>query len=515
MSRRNRGEATHRDTGARTYFGWQQERVAFLFGLSGQRVAMLCVAVVAGAWPLSAASMTSAAIAWPVAGTMVVLAFVRLGGRTVDEWATASISYTATRTRGQHKFISGAFNPNGSTGSAKPIDLPGILAPVRILDARMPDGHPLAISHHAIDRTFTAVARVRFPGIGLVDSSRRDQRVSGWGALLQGLCTEGNPITRVQALQRLIPESGAALRRWHADHLDPGAPAQAAAVTAELLSTSTLATSQREAYLAFTMDARRVGRQIKNAGGGTIGAAAVLTRQLRALASAIGTADLQVEQWLGPRDLAEVIRTAYDPDIARHLADRRAAHHHTGTGTTPGVDPGVAGPAAAESMPGSYVHDGGQSVTYWVHDWPRAQIYSTALAPLLGEGQHRRAFSLHIEPLGPREAEREVMRERTKRSVAIRLRQRAGQIVPEHEQAESERANAQDAERAAGHGLVRFTGYVTVTVTRPDELEDACAALEADAAAARIELRRMWFAQDVGFAMSAIPLGFGLPHRRW
>jgi hypothetical protein len=142
-------------------------------------------------------------------------------------------------------------------------------------------------------------------------------------------------------------------------------------------------------------------------------------------------------------------------------------------------------------------------------------VYSTALAPLLGEGQHRRAFSLHVEPLGPREAEREVMRERTSRSVAVRMRQRTGQIVPEHEQQALERANAQDAERAAGHGLVRFAAYVTVTVTRPDELEDACAALEADAAAARIELRRMWFAQDVGFAMSTLPLGFGLPRRRW
>lgn len=515
MGRRDRGDVAHRDTGARTYFGWQQERVAFLFGLSGQRVAMLAGAVVAGAWPLSASSLATAVVAWPVAGVLVVLAFLRVGGRTVDEWAVATVSYGATRSRGQHKFISGPFNPQGGNGAAKPMDLPGILAPVRILDARMPDGQPLAIAHHAIDRTFTAVACVRFPGIGLVDSARRDQRVAGWGALLAGLCTEGNPITRVQALQRLIPESGAALRRWHADHVHPDAPAVAADVTAGLLATSTLATSQREAYLAFTMDARRVARQIKNAGGGTVGAAAVLTRQLRALAAAIGTADLQVERWLAPRDLAEVIRTAYDPDIARHLADRRAAHQHLGTGTPPGVDPGVAGPAAAESTPGCYIHDGGRSVTYWVHDWPRSQIYSTALAPLLGEGQHRRAFSLHVEPLRPREAEREVMRERTSRSVAVRMRQRTGQIVPEHEQAALDRATAQDAERAAGHGLVRFTAYVTLTVTRPDELEDACAALEADAAAARIELRRMWFAQDVGFAMSALPLGFGLPRRRW
>ena len=30
-----------------------------------------------------------------------------------------------------------------------------------------------------------------------------------------------------------------------------------------------------------------------------------------------------------------------------------------------------------------------------------------------------------------------------------------------------------------------------------------------------IEIRRMWFAQDAGFAMGALPLGFGLPKRRW
>ena len=131
----------------------------------------------------------------------------------------------------------------------------------------------------------------------------------------------------------------------------------------------------------------------------------------------------------------------------------------------PGVDPGAAGPVDAQARPGAYLHDGASSVAYWVHGWPRSQVYSTALAPLLGDGGHRRSFSLLIEPLGPHVAERDVMRERTARHVAVRMRQRTGQIVPEHEQAAMERARAQDADRAAGHGLVRFTGYVTVTVT--------------------------------------------------
>jgi len=530
---------TSRETAtSRTYFGWQQEKVAFMFGMSGQRALMLAGAVLAAIWPIAASRATEGIALWPAAVVLGVAAFARIGGRTVDEWLVAAVSFGVGRFRGQHKFASAAFAPIARAAPADPppMDLPGILAPLRILEAELGSGGGrMAVIHHRHDRTYTAVARIRFPGIGLVDSARRDQRVAGWGALLSGLCSEGNPIVRVQALQRIVPASGAALRRWHIDHLAADAPAAAVEITESLLATSTLATSQREAYLAFTMDERRAATAIKGAGGGAAGAAAVLVRQLRALTSAIGSADLRVEGWLGPRELAEVLRLAFDPHSARTLAERRVnaatppasqssgqaggeAGGEVGGGAGPlpqGVDPGVAGPAAAETQPGSYRHDGARSVTYWVYTWPRNQVFSTALAPLLGEGTHRRAFSMHVEPLGPRAAEREVMRERTARHVAVRMRQRTGQIVPEHEQAALERAQAQDAERAAGHGLVRFTAYVTVTVTDPAQLEDACAAVEADAAAARIELRRMWFAQDIGFAMGALPVGMGLPRKRW
>ncbi|GHJ45918.1 lipoprotein [Catellatospora sp. TT07R-123] len=509
---------TSSESGPRTYMGWQQEKVAFLFGMSAQRAAMVAAAVLAGIWPVAASRPQAGVVLWPVAAALATLAFLRLGGRTVDEWAAAFVSYHANRARNRHKFLSAAFAPDTSADATgpKPMDLPGVLAPVKILGGQMPGGGPLAIAYHRLDRTYTAVAKVRYSGISLVDSGRRDQRVAGWGALLAGLCVQGNQIVRVQALQRIVPESGAALRRWHNDHITAGAPEQAVAVTAGLLSTATLATSQREAYLSFTLDERRASAAIKSAGGGSAAAAAVLTRHLRAMAASIAGADLQIESWLSPRDLAEVIRTAFDPHAGRHLSERRANAAAIGADGLPaGVDPAMAGPAAAESKPDAYAHDGAHSVTYWVHDWPRSQVYSTVLAPLLGEGAHRRAFSLHIEPLGPREASREVMGERTKRSVAVGMRQRTKQIVPEHERVALQRAEAQDAELAAGHGLVRFTGYVTLTVTEPGQLEDACAALEADAAAARIEIRRMWYAHDIGFAMGALPLGFGLPKKRW
>jgi hypothetical protein len=514
---------TDTNTESRTFGGWQQEKVAFIFGLSGRRAALAGAAVLALILPITTGHMPDAIVSWPVALVLAAIAFTRFGGRTVDEWAVSAISSALVRARGQHRFAGGPFVPpsdleeGGLNATQKQdLNLPGILDPLRVLSAPAARGRDLAIVQHPLDGTWTAVARIVCPGIGLADSGRQYQRVAGWGALLAGLCTD-SPVIRVQALQRLVPESGAALRSWHEAHVmdKRSVPELAHDVTMELLHQSTLVTNRREAYLAFTMDARRVRGQIRAAGGGETGTARVMIRYLQGLAHAMACADLQIEDWLSARDLAEVLRTAFDPHSQPVLADRRAeARSRPGTAAEAGTNLRNAGPVYAETRPGSYAHDGAVSVTYWVQEWP-SEAWCTGLGPLLSDSGSRRSLSLVYEPLAPRVAERAVMRERTARHVAVRMRQRTGQIIPEHERVASMRAQRQDAERAAGHGLVRFAGYVTVTVNDEQELADACAALEADAAQARVEIRRMWFAQDSGFAMGALPLGFGLPARRW
>jgi hypothetical protein len=187
---------------SRTYAGWQQEKTAVVFGMSGQRCFELGTAVLLAIWPLAASRISLGLITWPLAALMVALAFVRIASRTTDEWATAFISYQLLRMRGQTKFASAAFTPVDKADPTAPhaMDLPGILAPLTILQADTGSGDVVAVVHHRRDHTYTAVAKIRFPGIGLVDSARRDQRVAGWGGLLASLCTEGNAIIRVQAL---------------------------------------------------------------------------------------------------------------------------------------------------------------------------------------------------------------------------------------------------------------------------------------------------------------------------
>lgn len=514
------------------YGGWQRERLGFLFGLSGPRFALVAAAMLLAAAPVATRSLPLLLIAWPAAAVLAATVWVRVQGRAATDWLMLAASFTLNRARRRNLFASGAFAPRAAADPAAsaPMDLPGPLAALRFLDAETggllggacPSGR-IAVVHNPLDRTYTAVAAIRYPGIALADSARRDARVGGWGGLLAALCTEANPFTRIGIVQRTVPDDGTALRRWHTESLRPDAPAASREVVEMLLSQSLVSSATRDTWLVLTLDAGTAAQQIRAAGGGDIGALAVLVRQLAAFIPSIGAAHLELVNWLGVRDLAEVVRTAFDPRAAPMLAARRATstipHARSSdedpAPVPPGLDPRLAGPAAAENQWGLYRHDSGFSVTYQVQEWPRTGVPAWFLRPVLtAHHSARRSVALLIEPTTPREAEKIVMRARTKRSVAVRLRQKSGQLVPEHEQQALAEAEAQDRQRAEGHGLVRFVAYLTVTVTDPTHLDLACSELETDAAQTGLEVRRLWGAQDVGFFAAAMPLGLGLPKRR-
>jgi type VII ESX secretion system EccE translocon-like protein len=398
------------------------------------------------------------------------------------------------------------------------LDLPGVLAPLRILTAQDGAGRDIAVLHHPQACTYTAVAAVEVAGVGLLDADRAEAMVQAWGEVLASLCTEEQSIARVQFVSRTVPETGGELRSWHTAHLDPAAPL-ASVMANEALLAATPATCRRQMWLAVSLDARRALVAIRAQGGGDKGAFRVLGQQARVLSPQLAGAGIKATRWLDSPELSEVIRTGFDPHAVAMLDQRRAeADEWNDRGDLPavqaGLDPSVAGPAAAENSWSSYRHDGAVSATYAIHAWPISPVYATSLASILADATHRRSFSFVIEPMGPRAAQKAVMVERTKREVGIRLRARTGQAVSASEQVALDRAAAQDAEHAHGSGLCRFTGYLTVTVDEPDELPDACVQAEAGAALVGIELRRMYGAQDTGFAMT-LPVGLGLPAKRW
>nr|WP_024127930.1 SCO6880 family protein [Streptomyces sp. 14R-10]AHF46204.1 putative integral membrane protein [Streptomyces sp. 14R-10] len=498
-----------------TYGGWQSERQGFMGNLSGLGFALVAAALVIALIPIYIRSWSSALIAVPLAAVLLVLAYGRVLGLSADEWIILAVRHQIAVATNRNLFFSGAFAPRTKDGS-QPMDLPGRLARLHLLEASDGLGGQIGIMHNPVDNTYTAVCRVSFPGLALIDTERQNIRVKGWAAFLRSQCKEDGVITRISVHQRSLPDDGAALRSWTERHTSPDAPAVAVQALDELMESAGPAATIRETYLSITLSAPRARLAVKGAGGGQIGAAAVLVREINAMAGSLSSAGLQVVEWLPPRGVAQTIRTAFDPEAQLALSARNtAADDPQWEGAAKGVDPELAGPAATETVWGLYRHDGAWTVSYQVRGFPQSEVYATFLQPLLRPRSNaRRSLTLVYEPIGPAKARQELAREKTKRDAARKLRAKTGRAESEDERREAMTARAQDVARASGHGVVRLTALIAVTVTDLEQLETACAELQADASSAGLEIRRVWGAQDDAFTVAALPLGQGLPDRR-
>ncbi|QKV94929.1 PrgI family protein [Streptomyces sp. NA02950] len=498
-----------------TYGGWQSERSGFMGNLSGPGFALVAAATIVAIIPLYQRSWAATFVCLPLAVLLLLLAYGRVLGLSADQWIILAVRHQIAVATKKNLFLSGAFAPRTKTGD-QPMDLPGVLARLRILNASDGLGGELGVVHDPVDGTYTAIARVGFPGLALVDTDKQNARVGAWAAFLRSQCKEDGAITRISVHQRSLPDDGTELRSWTERHITPDAPPAAVRTLDELMFAAGPVATIRETYLAITFSSARARLAVRGAGGGQVGAAAVLVREVHAMQGGLSSAGLQIEEMLTPRKVAQAIRTAYDPEAQLMLAARNtAAHEPTWEGTPPGVDPAVAGPAAAETGWGVYRHDGAWTVSYQVRGLPQSEVYATFLQPLLRPRRNaRRSMSLVYEPIGPAKARQELAREKAKRDAARQLRSKTGRVESEDERRESMTARAQDVARASGQGVVRLSCLLAVTVMDEEELEIACAELQADASAAGLEVRRVWGAQDAGFAAAALPLGQGLPDRR-
>ena len=152
--------------------------------------------------------------------------------------------------------------------------------------------------------------------------------------------------------------------------------------------------------------------------------------------------------------------------------------------------------------------DGTWHATYWVAEWPRTDAGPDFLGPLLLSSAVRRTMSVVMEPLGPIEASRKVEQARTADIADAELRRRGGFLATARRRREEEILVRREVELADGHAQYRFAGYVTVSASGPDELEDACGQVEQAAGQAGLELRRCYGDQADTF-LCTLPLGRG------
>ncbi|WP_186781596.1 MULTISPECIES: SCO6880 family protein [unclassified Streptomyces] len=427
----------------------------------------------------------------PLWVAIAVLVFVHHRGRALADWAPIVARYALRRLRGQLVWLT---RPSGRPIREGLLHLPGTAASLRVVTA--PDGRYGAV-HDPHSETLTAVVKVSSHAYALLDPGTQQANVGGWGRALAALARTGQ-IARIQVIERTVPDSGDALRRYWEDHGQPHAPL-ASTVYGELIQSAGPAAAPHESYVAVSLDTKAARRLINRAGGGLTGSFSVLAQLTSTFDQAARTAGLNPASWLTAREIAAVVRTAYDPKVLATL-DRWS------TDGRPEVDPPAAGPVVVVEKADHIATDTAVHATYWVENWPRTETSAGFLHQLLFTGGVRRTLSLSYEPKGLDAALRDVQRKKSSVIADAAERARRGQVDSEADSIEYQDIKSRERQLIAGHADVALTGLLTVSADSEEELRSACAVVETAAVGAQLDLRPLTWQQAEAFTAAAMPL---------
>lgn len=348
--------------------------------------------------------------------------------------------------------------------------------------------------HDPAAATLTAVLSVTHPAFVLLDPGEQERRVASWGRVLATVCRSGR-ISMLQVLERTLPDSGSGLAEWWATHGTQNS-SWASVTYAELIDRAGPAGERHATTLSLSLDMRAAARQIRTAGGGVRGAAAVLRQEMSTLVAALRSADLSPSAWLSCGQIAVILRSAYDPAVAASLE----RHGELGQSLA------TAGPVAVNESWSGLRTDSAHHAVLWVSEWPRSMVYPGFLAPLLLSTGIQRSFSLLCTPMRSDQAARDIRKKKTEYISDAHQRQRIGQIEDASQTAEFHDVLQQEADLTAGHGVLRYTGLISVSAVSADELDAAVAAVEQAAIQASCETRLLVGQQAQAFTAAALPL---------
>jgi len=342
--------------------------------------------------------------------------------------------------------------------------------------------------------TLTAVAAVRHPAYVLLSPDEQSRRVNGWGRVLAGLAAQGT-CARVQVLEVALPDSGRGITGWWQEHRRDEAPDWTLREYQELMSTCAPAASTHRTLIALSLDTRKSGRAIRDAGRGMPGAAAVLRQDMRAFEAGMREAELQLTSWLDETALATTLRSAFDPAGVLALEEASVGQRLE-----------TAGPVAVEEHWGHLRHDGAYSAVLWVTEWPRIDVPPSFLHGLVFQQGVRKTISITVTPLTTAQAMRDIRKAKVEYVTDSSQKARMGTIADLSDA--QELSDVMDRERAliAGHADLRFTGLITVTAETKEALDSALSQTQRAATQCGCETRLLCGQQARAFTAGALPL---------
>ena len=454
-------------------------------------------AAVAGA---GAALAGAAAACWP------------LRGRTLEQWLPVTVRFIASRRR---------------TSSGVPADqrrapsrrrAPEPLARLEVVEAATAGSRAIGAVHDTRQGTLTAVCSLGGESFALLAEEERSRRVGAWSAVLASVARERAALHRLQWVSRTLPDPREQLRRAGPSARSPAARVAAGrasagsgtpghgteieargahaprrdamAVAAQSYATLVRLEAEHalrhELLLAVTV---RV-RSARAGGTGLAEAAAVLADEVDSMERRCREAGLPVDGALSPVGLRAALRRGLE---VRSRTGPRPTHPW---------------PAVLEERWTSARTDGTWHATFWIAEWPRTDVGSDFLLPLLLGCSERRSISVVMSPIAPLRAVRAAEHARTSTVADAELRRRHGFAVTARARHEHDAVVRRESELAEGHAGYRFSGYVTVSAPGRAELERACGRVEQAAALARLELLRLYGSQAEALCCT-LPIGRG------
>lgn len=448
-------------------------------------VGLLAVVLTIGAAGVLAGAIVFALVAALVGG----MSLHDRHNRTALQRIATRAGFAWARSRGVTFYRSG---PTGRVPYGV-FALPGLAAGVRASEWDDQLGERFALLHHPGDGSYSVVLTGEPDGAALVDDEQINSWVGHWGAFLTSLAEEPD-LVACSIVIETSPDTGTRLRTEIEGHIDPDAHPVAQAMLREVVDTYPAGSATVREWIVPTFTGAAAGTGKKRP---TEEIVADLASRLPGLYGDLGATGAGAVRPATVAQVAEAVRTAYDPEMGPLFDLARA----NGEDTSLSWD--EVGPSGTEAGWETLRHDGAVSVTYGMTLPPRGEVFADVLRRL--QAPHpaidRKRVVLLVEPIDPGRAPDVADRDVTNARSRAAGPKPSEAAVNDHAAA---RANAQA--EARGAALLNFGLLVTITVTDPDRLLAARAALANLVGSARLRVRPMYGSQDSAF-VAALPLG--------
>ncbi|NEN07648.1 hypothetical protein G3T36_17470 [Diaminobutyricibacter tongyongensis] len=250
-------------------------------------------------------------------------------------------------------------------------------------------------------------------------------------------------------------------------------------------------------FITLTFDTAALNSAIRDAGKGLTGLGAVLKERVAGIEASMEHARLAPAGWLTSDELDDLLALSADPVSASVRREQ-----DTGPLELPAAPPVMGIDEGWDSMR----VDESWHQTFWVAEWPRTDVRTGFLEPLLYAGDATRVITLQVRPIATHKALAQLSRAQSDMETAATIRFKLQSRIPLTHIREEEDLAVREHDLVDGFGDVQYRGFITISAESKDALAKARTDIEQASHPARLLLASMSGQQAAGFVTGALPV---------